>query len=232
MKNWPLALAAGIGAALVAYPALSLIIVASPPKPGRLVPEVDPVTLDFLPSDAAQPSRARFPIRNPGGSPVSIRGFRTSDENAIPSIPANPIPPGASAIVEVQAYPPRAGARTTLITLFTDSPITPEVPLHLQMNGPAPAIQSRLLPARGELIYEADWSPQERRQITPQTQAQPGENTLPRLTIDLPFLAVEFLRTREIDRARQLIQPLQPHVRGRLHRPPTPRPLAWNHHHF
>lgn len=200
MRRQALGLTACFGLALITFPVVRLIGSALSPEPGRLVPENDPVVWDARRADSstkAQPA-AMFRVRNSGETPVQIRSIRSGCDCAVPRVEPKIVPPGGSAVVEVVSEPPEFGERTVVVTLVTDSPVTPEIPLHLRLKGQERESDSHLLRAGGDLTYMGDWSPAEPRRLIATTVQSPGDHQPPEVICDLPFLAFELIDLDEM----------------------------------
>ena len=184
-----------LGSALITFPAVRMIALERVPKPGFLVPENDSVTSRDRSTDSKSPSpsTASFRVVNRGGSIVQINAVKSGCDCAVPRVEPKIVEPGAVAVVEIVPEPPEFGERTVVVTLVTDSPVTPEVPLRLQMKAREHDGESYLLRAGNPLVYMGDWSPDEPRQIIATTVQAPGEEKPPQVTCDLPFLKFELI---------------------------------------
>ena len=138
-----------------------------------------------------------FRVVNRGGSIVQINAVKSGCDCTVPRVEPKIVEPGAVAVVEIVTEPPEFGERTVVVTLVTDSPVTPEVPLHFQMKARDRDGESYLLRAGNPLVYMGDWSPDEPRQIIVTTVQAPGEEKPPQVTCDLPFLKFELIDVDE-----------------------------------
>lgn len=185
-----------VGIALISAAALPLIAPGRARQPGRLIARSDSVTLQARRTNRnwKQPEQtAKFRVDNVGGTPVWIKSTRSGCDCTALRVDPNVVPAGRHTVVEVTARPPETGERTVVITLLTDSPVTPEIPLHLRLMGRER--RSYLLDAGGDLAYIGDWSPEERRPLTVVTVHPRGKERVPGVACDLAFLKLNRVST-------------------------------------
>ncbi len=157
--------------------------------PGRLVP-VEP-ELTWRQPDTPGPAMAdaHFEVVNQGGRSVRVLSIASGCACTTPSIDPSVIAPGATGKITFQATPVPVGERIVVITLNTDSPSTPAVPLTLRLIG------SRrppfVLSAKGDLAGLRADDPDESREVRVLTVEEGPAGPSPRLESDLSFLAFD-----------------------------------------
>ena len=133
-----LALAA-LGLTLVGTSAIFAWTPRRPVTPGKLVATEDRRTWQTSPAENKPlhpgDSTTTFELRNVGGQPVRILEILSGCGCAKPTVTPMTIPSGGTGIVDVQTTPMMTGEKEILITLRTDSPVTPELDLRLQVIG-------------------------------------------------------------------------------------------------
>ncbi len=162
-------------------------------QPGRLVATVDYLTWRGpsgkpMSEPLTEPTTAKFELRNRGGTTVRILQMTSSCGCASPKANPSIIEPGATSIVEVQAVPLAMGERLATVTLKTDSPITPEISLRLNIIGNRePPFMGR---AVGDLSFN-NATVSDTRKIQVVTVERVGAVALPPVArSDLPFLNI------------------------------------------
>jgi hypothetical protein len=186
-----------LGLSLIGASSLGYFSLPEPVRAGRLVP-IDPlITWRGAPDQvgSAGSAEAEFVLRNAGEAPIEILSVASGCGCAVPKVEPTHLEPGASTTVKVAANPPPVGERIVAITVHTNSPLTPDVPLHLRMVG------SRrppfLLSVLGDLAYrEADISGTPREVVARTIETGPCEAT-PHLDSDLDFLSFRLIEVKE-----------------------------------
>ena len=138
--------------------------------------------------DSTNLAHAQFKLLNTGGLPIRVLSVESSCECATPDVRPTEIPPGKVTIVAVEAAPAPVGEQTVVITLNTDSTVTPEVQLRLRMTS------SRrppfLLSVGGDLTYRGGDSSEEGREIFAITIEPTARSRASAPETDLPFLGI------------------------------------------
>lgn len=166
---------------------LSLLRGARVGRPGYLVAP-EPERIWKAPEAPARdrPSAARFAIHNPGETTVRILSIDKSCGCATPEVKPSVLQPGSTGVVEVRAEPPAVGERAVTITLYTDSPLTPTLPLQLRVvSGRQPPF---LFDIKGDLAFDADGG---EREVTITTVEPAWRTASPILDSDLEQLRFE-----------------------------------------
>lgn len=164
------------------------------PRPGRLIAEVDTLTLappSKLPGGGGYDSSATFRVANSGGSPVTIRDVLSGCDCAVARVDPRVITPGSTGVVEVKGKPSDKVDRTVMVTLLTDSPETPEVRLKIRRQGRDQLTPPYLMTAYGDLTYNGTLSDIDTREITVLTAQETGHLEEARVISSLPFLRID-----------------------------------------
>lgn len=175
-----------VGLSLLAISGLLRVPRAAPLFPGRLIAKEPMVEWRSPgPGEPGAPN-ARFEIANPGSSPVRVLTVESGCGCATPKVHPRLVRPGGVAIVEVEANPIEIGEKDVVITLETDSPATPIVPLTLRIIGcrRPPFIVS----VTGDLTCQEGYSAEDTREIHVDTIERVASSHTPTLRCDLPFL--------------------------------------------
>lgn len=135
---------------------------------------------------ADAPANARFELNNVGGTPVRIISVTSGCGCAKPVVRPELVAPGAVAVVEVTALTIPVGEKDVLITVHTDSPVNPDVPLTLKLVGTRKPPFLYLID--GEAVFLGEYSPAMSREIGVYTIESGEQGTSPRVDLDLPFL--------------------------------------------
>ncbi|HWE35051.1 MAG TPA: DUF1573 domain-containing protein [Isosphaeraceae bacterium] len=126
----------------------------------------------------------RFEMANVGGKPVRVASASSSCGCAAPKVNPGTIEPGAVGFVEVEAIPLLSGEKSATIVLRTDSPLTPEIELHLRMIGARRP--PYLMQAGGDLTYLGDFERDEPHTVVVITVEPREQSGLPLLRTDFP----------------------------------------------
>ncbi len=125
------------------------------PSPGKLVATTPHVEWNRL-HDRTPGGEPRWPhleVTNVGGKSVRVLGIQTSCGCTQAKIEPTQIGPGKKGFVSLQVTPPSAGERLVMVTLNTDSPLTPEVGLKVRVG--SSRTPPYLLSVSGEIVYNS-----------------------------------------------------------------------------
>ena len=131
-------------------------------------------------------ARVNFPLLNEGRSAVHIISVESACGCTTPTVRPTEIGPGGAGLSAV-GTPLTSGERTVVMTIHTDSPLTPEVIVRLKM------VSNRLPPfivgVAGDFAYTDGYGSDVSRDlvVTAIERGPPGK--APRVLSDLPFLS-------------------------------------------
>ncbi len=156
-----------------------------------------------LSSDDAQ---ATFHLRNSGGLPVRILNFSSTCGCAVPAIDSMVIGPGVTKDLIIQATPVQIGSRHVNITIFTDSKVSPQVEVRLDIfSDREPPYMTQ---ARGDLTFAGDAKDGNARLIMVDSIEKKGSHPMPPLIKNnLPFIEIRepLIHKEELDSSSDVV---------------------------
>lgn len=160
-----------------------------PPTPGQLLTPQTEVVWRSAPHREAQikqQARAEFPLTNVGGTDVRITGIESGCGCTKPNVEPEVIRPGATGTLTAIGTPLTSGQRDVVITVRTDSPLTPEVRFTLTM------INDRIPPfitaVAGDLNFVEASELVRPREVVVTTIEDGPQGLMPSIQSDLPLL--------------------------------------------